>query len=367
MIHDYEERARKVKEFAVNKTSELQAAAVPNDYQSLRAAIQGLKQYRKTEKRAAIVEVGDLSVLFTNIQAKLRIMSRPLYVPPEGLKPEDLEAALNDLTGVERQYQSKLSQAIREVLDNLRKSYADIANPIYNTCTEYMKLLSTECDIPIDQQAAFFTGKRGELAAAVENQLPALEAAEQACEAANIDENEYCDYTYDDIKFTYERILADLDKKIIFVQSQALEAQSGVSADKMAEFRESFDTFNTNKSDGGLDKLEFRSAVTSLGLIEVDFANSDNKECDELFDKIRNGEETVSFENWCDYMTSISADACSAEQAGEALAAIAGGKAWITEQDMINAHLPQEQIDYLKEKMPQTENGYDYKAWASSF
>jgi len=366
MIHDYEARARALKESTVAKTGELQAAGIPSDYAPIRSAIQGYKEYRKTTKRGWIVESGDLSVLFSNIQAKLRMMSRPLYVPPEGLKPEDLEASLTELTSVERSYHSKLAQAMRQVLDQLRKTFADLANSAMATIEEYKKLLAAEQDMPIDQQADFYTGKRQELVNSVAGQLPAIEQAEQECEAANIDENEYCDYTYDDVKFTYERILADIDKKIIFVQSQALEAQSGVSADKMAEFRESFDTFNTKKGDG-LDKLEFRSAVTSLGLIEVDFSKDNNSECDQLFDKVRAGQETVSFENWVDYMTSISADACSAEQAGEALAAIAGGKTFITEQDLINAHLPQEQIDYLKEKMPQNENGYDYKAWVASY
>ena len=366
MVIDYEERAAKLARETIAKNGEFASAPIPGDYHGIHNAIVAFKEYRKTAKRAWVTEGSDLSVLFTNIQSKLRMMGRPLYVPPQGLLPEDLDKGLTDLTTTEREYYAKLALALRQLLDKLRRDYAAVACPLVETLKDFGKFLAQECTAPIDEQPKIYQDKRQELSGIVEAQLPALEAAEKACDDANIDENEYCDETYDDIKFNYERLLSDFDKKILFANSQAVEAASGVSPDKMAEFRESFDTFNAHKGDG-LDKLEFTSAVTSLGLVEVDFSGKQNTDLDALFDKVRNGEETVSFENWVNYMISISADACSKEQAAEQLAAIAGGKEWVTIQDLQNAHLPQEQIDFITEHMPKTENGYDYRAWIASF
>jgi len=365
MVHDYEERATALKSAATAKIEEFNSAEMPQEYTLVRKALADFKDYRKQQKRSWLVESSDLASLFSNIQSKLRLMKRQPYVAPEGLAPPDLEQTVAQLTTVELEYRRNLFNTLRTILDALKKAYADPANQLFNAIIEFQKFLGEECQAPIEEQPALYTSKKEELVALVQPQLPVIEAAEQACDAANIEENEYCEQTYEDIKFNFEQLLVVVDKKILFINSQIMEAQSDVPADKMSEFRESFEMFDTNKN-GELSLNEFRSAATSLGLIDVNFSAGEGDQCAELFKKISEGNEVVTFQQWVNYMTSISEDAVSNDQALEAFKIIADGKDWITDADIERAHLPDEQVEFIKNNMTKNENGYDYKSWVES-
>jgi hypothetical protein len=363
MKHDYIERATRLSMSASQKTEELGSTQVAQDYASVRQQIAAFKEYRKTDKRAWTVESSDLASLFSNIQAKLRIIGRPAFVPPENLAPIDLDSTIQQLTAVELSYRNTISETMRQILDLLRKSYADLGNALVNGITEFRKFVGSECECPIEEQPQIYQAKKAELINLVEPQLPALMEAERVCDEANIDENEYCQETYEDIKFMYEQLIVVVDKKLLFINAQIMEAKGDVPADKIAEFRESFEMFDSDKNNE-LSKLEFRSAATSLGLVEVDFGSGGgNKECDDLFVKISGGSNVVSFEQWVKYMTSITEDACTTEHAEEAFSVIADGKEWITDADIERAHLPADQVEFISTNMPRNEHGYDYKGW----
>jgi len=365
MVHDYEQRATALKEAASAKIEEFKGAEMPQDYSLVRKALADFKTYRKEQKRSWLVETSDLASLFSNIQSKLRLMKRQPYVAPEGLAPHDLEQTVAVLTTVELEYRKNLFTTLRTILDGLKKAYADPANKLIDAIFEFQKFLGEECQAPIEEQPALYTSKKEELVALVEPQLPVLEAAEQACDAANIEENEYCEQTFEDIKFNYQQLIVVVDKKILFINSQIMESSSDVPADKMAEFRESFEMFDTDKN-GELSLNEFRSAATSLGLIDVNFSAAEGDQAADLFKKVSQGNDVVTFQQWVSYMTSISEDAVSNDQALEAFKIIADGKDWITDADIERAHLPDEQVEFIKSNMTKNENGYDYKSWVEN-
>lgn len=74
----------------------------------------------------------------------------------------------------------------------------------------------------------------------------------------------------------------------------------------------------------------------------------------------------MNFDQYVEYMVSITSDAASLTQLQDAFSSVTGNKSFITEQDMRVAQLPEDQIQYLLSVLPPTEGGYDYKAWLSS-
>jgi hypothetical protein len=78
-------------------------------------------------------------------------------------------------------------------------------------------------------------------------QLGPIEAAEKRAHAANIEDNEYSDHTYEDLAFEYEQLSAVFAKKVSFIESQiAADQSTGVSAEQLQEFKESFQHFDVD-------------------------------------------------------------------------------------------------------------------------
>jgi len=114
-----------------------------------------------------------------------------------------------------------------------------------------------------------------------------------------------------------------------------------------------------------LSRLEFKSLLNALGLIEVDFEGH-SKKFDEIFKKVSNGSEQISPDQFLPYMISITVDSVSPSQLADSFATIAGGKDHVTINDLRIAQIPQSQIDYLLTVMPSKQGiheGYDYKAY----
>lgn len=78
-------------------------------------------------------------------------------------------------------------------------------------------------------------------------QLTSIEAAERRAHEANIEDNEYSDHTYEDLHFEWEQLSAVFAKKVSFIESQiTAELSSGVSAEQLQEFKESFQHFDVD-------------------------------------------------------------------------------------------------------------------------
>jgi Ca2+-binding EF-hand superfamily protein len=361
LIHDYEQRARALRSFIDEKTAEFKALSLANDYQAIRKQIAEFKEYRKNVKVAKVGEQHDLAALLSLIQTKLRSLNRPLYVPPAGLSSPDLDEAMDGLTLAERAYRTALNTQMRAVLDKLRKDFAGPANAFWDKLLEYKSVLAREGEGSLQDQAAALLRSRDEFRGSLEGQLPLIKAAEEACEAANIEENEYSDHSYDDLFATFQQLLRLFEKKVVFLESQANESRGGVPPEKMAEFRASFDHFDVDR-DGTLDRLEFKASLASLGLIDVDFSNSDQGS-ERVFQLVSQGTGHVNFEQYANYMVSLNEDTIDPAQLADAFVTVSGGKDFVTEADLGRAQLSPEQIAFVKASCPKSGDGYDFKAW----
>merc|ERR1712137_1059935 len=362
--HDYEERTKALKAKVTAKSSELESAGLGDDYVTSKNLISEFRQYRKTEKREWVGEQEELVSLFNIIQAKLKTHKRPVYVPPQGLSVDDVEEDMNALNHAESNRRTALNAQLRAILDGLRANFAEKANAFADKLAALKKAVSADAGGELADRLATAQSNQAELAN-LANELPAVEAAEKACDAANIEENEKTDHTYDDLWFAHNLLTKTYKRNVDLLNNQIQASKTeDISPEQVEEFKETFKHFDQDQ-DEELSKLEFKSCLSGLGVVELDFEGGD-KRFESIFAKVADGSEKVDFQKFLKYMISITKDEESPEQIEDSFNVLAGGKDHVTENDMKVGQLSAEQIAHLKSVLPEKDGisgGYDYKAY----
>eukprot|EP01100_Stratorugosa_tubuloviscum_P000979 TRINITY_DN121_c0_g3_i1.p1 TRINITY_DN121_c0_g3~~TRINITY_DN121_c0_g3_i1.p1 ORF type:complete len:629 (-),score=334.80 TRINITY_DN121_c0_g3_i1:157-2043(-) len=369
MKHDYEKRTQQLNHSVHSKVQELASTPLGNDYNSCKAQIGSLRNYKKNERRQWVAEQSDLATLFSNIQAKLKSMNRPPYNPPAELTVQSVESNMQTLAQAERERRANLNHNLRSILETLRQAFAEPANALAAQLQSIRAGLADAANKgDFHAQLEFCVSTTHQLNN-FKSQLPHIQNAENACIAANIEDNEHSDHTYDDLEFELAQLSQNYSKKIIFLESQIEAAKEGatVPAEKIQEFRQTFAHFDTQNS-GRLSKLEFKSCLSSLGVVELDFEGG-NAVFESIFERVSHHNDHITFENFVEYMVSLAVDSVTPEQLNDSFATVAGNKDFITLNDMRVAQLTHAQIEYLTSTLPahsSIEGAYDYKAWLSS-
>jgi len=271
---------------------------------------------------------------------------------------------MDSLQTAERERRAALNANLRNILDTLRKNFATPANAFASTLQSLKQALASASG-NLDSQFKLCQAKQAELEAIAE-QLPLIQSAELQQLAANIEDNEYSDHTYDDLSFEFEQLRKNFAKKISFVETQiqAEAASRSISPEQLAEFKETFNHFDTAKA-GQLSKLDFKSCLSGLGVVELDFEGG-NAVFESIFSRVSEGQDHITFSQFVDYMISITADTVSQQQLSDSFNTLAGGKDYVTVQDFKVGQLTEGQIEYLTTQLPAkagVEGGYDYKTW----
>jgi len=363
--HDYEERTTALKNKVTSKAQELDAAGLGDDYQTSKSLIAEFRQYRKTEKRQWVGEQQELQSLFNIIQAKLKTHRRPAYVPPQGLSVDDVENDMVTLGNAESHRRGALNAQLRKILDQLRSNFANQANVFADKLAALKKNLNATGEL--SEQLASAKANQSELAG-LAGELPAIQAAEEACDAANIEENDKTDHTYDDLWFAHDLLTKTYKRNVELLQNQ-LEASKteDISPEQVEEFKETFKHFDKD-GDDHLSKLEFKSCLSGLGVVELDFEGGD-KRFESIFSKVAGGGENVDFQKFLVYMISITKDEESPEQIEDSFNVLAGGKDHVTLNDMRVGQLSDAQIAHLTSVLPAKEGidgAFDYKQYVAN-
>jgi len=295
-------------------------------------------------------------------------MNRPAYVPPSGLHPSDVDGNFNVLSGSEKNLNHSLNQNLRAILDGLRQAFANLANPFAQRIQTLLSALVSGSEGSLESQLSFFQSKAAE-ADALSHDLGAIKEAEDHCNAANIEDNEFSDHSYDDLEFELGQLKKNYAKKVSFIQSQIAAAAEtrNISPEQLQEFKESFNHFDSQKN-GRLSKLDFKACLSGLGVVELDFEGG-NVVFEGIFKRVAQGGDTVSFEQFTDYMISITLDTVSPQQLKDSFDTIAGNKGHITVTDLKVAQLSAQQIEYLTSTLPRhptIPDAYDYKTCLES-
>jgi len=214
-----------------------------------------LRKFVVEERPGQEGERMDLEMIFAEIQTDLKVNQRAAYVPPEGLSPDDIQTAFDEL-------------------GKAQKAYA----------------------------------------------------------------------------------LAVRDNRFRFVQ----KVESKLSDEKKKEIEDSFNHFDTNKSQS-LDKAEFKAALSAMSV----FFSSD-AELDKTFGQVSGGAPAVSKQQYVAYVENKYKDIDTPDQIKESFRAVADGSAYITPQQLNVRPLTEEDIAYLQQNMPSTDQGLDYGAFVDA-
>jgi len=191
--------------------------------------------------------------------------------------------------------------------------------------------------------------------------LKAVGGAHGAMADAKINAATKTDLTLDGLTRDYNAVQSILQKKIKDLQDQIVKAASGgISPEQLAEFKESFDFFDKDKS-GNLSFLEFKGCLTSLG--EEPSEDEFKEICSRLDPE---GKKFINFKEFLSFVTNITRDKDTSDEILAAFRVLTDGRDHITEGEL-RAAMDKDKADSLLAQMPKHANGhYDYVKWTQS-
>ncbi|KAJ8472448.1 hypothetical protein ONZ51_g8503 [Trametes cubensis] len=358
--NDYERRVRELLRSMSEMRTNWAAKSFVGTYADARQHAASFQNYKQTTKRSWVTEKQDVTTLFGNVQTKLKTYGLREYVPPAGLSLSDVDAAWNLLLKAEAERSKAINAEIRQIKENLRRKFADLANDFERR----LRLISSELvsiEGPLEEQM--------EQVREIQTRMPALSdslhvvaAAEDECRDANVDENDYTVFTVEDLRFEVELVSQSITKKIAGCVIQIVSRNmTNLTPAQLEQFESTFRYFDKDESNT-LNQSEMTAALASLGIVYSD------EDMDLIYDQLMQDYGAVTFEAFINLLVDIMEDQTSPAQLRESFRGIAGDKPYVTELDLRVAHLPASAIEFLRQVMPSSTNDvgepeYDYERW----
>lgn len=248
----------------------------------------------------------------------------------------------------------------------LRKSFADKAND-FALALNTMQLALSGLEGDVEDQL-LHVRKLSDNLPPLDAYLRTIAAVDAKCEEANIEENDFTTYTYDELCYELSLVQSSVSKKLAFLENQMVaRSMTNLTPIQLEEFESVFRHFDREDSNS-LGELEFSAALASLGLV---FSEDEMHEC---FMATANAspsaaaslEARVTFEQFIRFMVDVTEDQNTAEQVYQSFREVADGKPYVTEMDLRHSLVPDEAIEKLVEIMPRHQGGdrgaiqYDY-------
>jgi len=182
----------------------------------------------------------------------------------------------------------------------------------------------------------------------LEKFLAQIAIIDQKCEEANIEENDFTTYTYDELSYELGLVKSSVSKKLAFLDNQVVARNmTNLTPIQLEEFESVFRHFDRELRNS-LQELEFSAALASLGLVFSE------EEMHEYFLETSNGKDYVTFEQFIRFMVDVTEDQNTAEQVFQSFREVADGKPYVTEMDLRHSLVPDEVIErlvgFVKEK-----------------
>lgn len=245
-----------------------------------------------------------------------------------------------------------LNQCMRSLKESLRKKFADSANDFSDRLSIISAAIS-QMDGPLEEQLEEITDISDKLRPLTEK-IRILKELDNSCLEANVEENDYTVYSYDELEYDLGLAKESVKKKLAFIENQIVARNmTNLTPIQLEEFESVFRHFDKGQHNALLE-TEFSGALASLGLVYSE------AEMHDVFEAASEGESTVSFEQFITFMVEVTEDQLSAEQVLQSFAEVADGKMYVTELDLQNSLIPEPMIDQLRDTMPKTEEGFDY-------
>ncbi|CRG87243.1 Alpha-actinin-like protein 1 [Talaromyces islandicus] len=343
----YEKRMKELLRQIAQQRTDWQEASFEGTYADAKEQLAQFSQYKRNQKRKWVAEKSDLAALLGNIKTKLSTYRLRPYEPPVGLRLDKCDQEWESLMKDEHERSQLINEAIRDIKNKLRRSFADKANDFALTL-KTLTLAISGLEGEVDDQLAHVQR--------LSDNLPPLDAyletiadLEEQCAEANIDENDYTMYTLDELAYELGLVKSSVAKKLAFLENQMVARNmTNLTPIQLEEFESVFRHFDRDGSNT-LQEIEFSAALASLGLVY------DEDEMHEVFLETCGRTSSVSFEQFIRFMVSVTEDQNSAEQVFQSFREVADGKPYVTELDLRHSLIPDDLIENLLGSMPKHE------------
>lgn len=301
--------------------------------------------YKTSLKRKWVAEKSDLAALLGNIKTKMSTYRLRPYEPPEELRLDVLDREWACLVEAERDRSQIINETIRDIKNALRRSFADKANDFAHTLNT-LSLAISGLEGEIDDQYSHVQRLNSNLPP-LESFLSTLSSLDQQCSEANIEENDFTTYSFDELSYELSLVKSSVAKKLSFLENQLVARNmTNLTPIQLEEFESVFRHFDRDLSNS-LQEIEFSAALASLGLVY------DEGEMHEVFREVSGNKTSVGFEQFIRFMVSVTEDQNTAEQVFQSFREVADGKPYVTELDLRHSLIPDELVEDLLSSMPE--------------
>lgn len=300
--------------------------------------------YKRGKKREWVAEKSDLTALLGNIKTKLSTYRLRAYEPPPELRLSVLEQEWASLMKAEMTRGQLINETIRDIKNALRRSFADKAND-FALALNTMQLAISGLEGEVEDQL-LHVRKLNDNLSPLNQFLEKIADLDRKCEEANIEENDFTTYTYDELSYELGLVKNSVSKKLAFLDNQVVARNmTNLTPIQLEEFESVFRHFDRDATNY-LQELEFSAALASLGLV---FSED---EMHEYFLETSNGKDYVTFEQFIRFMVDVTEDQNTAEQVFQSFREVADGKPYVTEMDLRHSLVPDDVIDKLIKVVP---------------
>ncbi|KAL0931932.1 alpha- sarcomeric (f-actin cross linking protein) [Colletotrichum truncatum] len=346
----YERRMRELLRQIREQIEKWQQATFQGTYADAKAQANEFAAFKRGKKRDWVAEKSELATLLGNIKTKLGTYRLRPYDPPPELSLETMEKEWTGLSQTEMKRAQLINETIRDIKNALRKSFADKAND-FAMALNTMQLAISGLDGDVEDQL-HHVRKISDNLPPLDKYLETIAAVDAKCQEANIEENDFTTYTYDELVYEHGLVKSSVQKKLAFLDNQMVARNmTNLTPIQLEEFESVFRHFDRDDTNS-LQELEFSAALASLGLV---FSED---EMHDYFMETSKGRDHVTFEQFIRFMVDVTEDQNTAEQVFQSFREVADGKPYVTEMDLRHSLVPDEVIDKLIEIIP-THNGPD--------
>jgi len=169
------------------------------------------------------------------------------------------------------------------IKETLRKAFAELANDLERRLRKLSQELASLAGtlevhfllFPLDPSLITFSPQGQQTAVqSIQSRLPPLtsllasvSAAESACDAANVEENDYTVFSHADLQFELGLLSANVAKKITFIENQIVSRNmTNLTPAQLEQFESTFRYFDRDETNT-LRIEELAGALAALGIV----------------------------------------------------------------------------------------------------
>ncbi|KAF1743307.1 hypothetical protein MXB_5306, partial [Myxobolus squamalis] len=257
---------------------------------------------------------------------------------------EELKAKLGLAKEAVDQRRSQLSgeKNVQEQNDTIRKEYAKVAQDIDEFKNSSLQRVQESATIScsLEERISLLKLVADDVDTFYKQHIPILEAASKAMQENKIFHNPLTSHTDESINSDYQNMFNLIASSINEIENQIIVRDgTNITEQQVKDYRKSFDYFDKDH----LNFLSYESFRNFLVSLEFNVTEGDvaaEREFNRICSKVdRDGIGKIYFNDFLNFVARESKDVDSSEQTIESFRILAGGKEYIT-PEQLRQHLP---------------------------